>query len=199
MPLANLPHEALAQLNLADLELLKQCHFAVQIDRMPFNPGIDDSLSDYLNATVAGFTEVTGLRESVDVREISEGGYPGKHQFPRRVRTNAVTLVRGLAWSRSLYDWWKEVTSWTKGKPDYRRQVTIISLDQVRAGSLGAIDYEAWRWTLDNAWPSVWSGPHLNSNSDSHAVESITIRYQGIKAGIGPLSGTAGEVLSLFA
>jgi len=189
MSIADLPQEVIDQLNVLNLEKLKRFQFAVQIDG---NLG-----GGYVSGLIAGFDRIRGLGDEVEIREVQEGGYPGKYRFPRKSKQNAITLTRGMTYSRSLFDWYREVAGWTKGKDDYRRNVSIIMLDRIEIAA-GQIEYEAWRWNIYNAWPSGWRGPRFNSLSNDLAFESVTLQHSGISEANGLLSGKAGEIASIF-
>jgi len=181
----NLPADFLSEINYPGLEKLKSFNFAVQIDGDPLNP------------YVGGFNQIGGLGEAVDVREILEGGHPGKHKFPRQAQGKTLTLARGLAIGRFLWDWHRQVLEWTKGKPSYRRTMSIFALQQVRLGD-HAIKLEVWTWDIFDAWPSEWIGPEFDSQSEQIAIEKIVIQHSGISLPRSILGGRAGEVLSIF-
>ncbi len=187
MALATLPQEVLSRLNIADLNRLKEFNFAVEID----GGGLLGS------RFVAGFDAVEGLTDQVEIREIKEGGYPGKHRFPRNSQQNAITLRRGMSLNRSLWQWYQEVIHWIRGQADYRRNVSIFLFDWVNTPG-GMIAYETWRFDLYNAWPSEWAGPTLGSLSERMAIESLVLQHTGLSEAQGPFSGTAGQVIGLF-
>ena len=168
-----------------DLEKLTTFRFAVQVD--------GHSTQDAL----CGFQRVVNVGEAVDVREVLEGGYPGRHKFPRHSKHGAIQLVKGMTTSRHLWNWHQAVVSWDKGEPDYRRTMSIFMLDEHNVG--GALfPYEVWHWQVFDAWPSEWRGPRLDAMRAEFAVESVIIQHSGISEAKGLFSGTAGDILSLF-
>lgn len=186
MNLFDLPQMVLGELNVLDLEKLKNFRFLVQID------------GEFTGKEfVAGFHEITGLGDVVDVSEVKEGGYPGVHRFPRRTHQDALVLKRGMTFSRAAWKWFEEVRHWTKGRPTYKRTMSVFLLDHV-ATPVGQIVFEAWRWDYQDAWPSDWQGPQLNAQQPSIAFESMTIQHSGIAEAKGLLSGKTGELLSIF-
>lgn len=192
---SNLPQDIIKQFNLFGLEQLPGFRFAVQIDGLP-------AMSKY----VAGFSGVDGLDGSVRIREVQEGGFNGAHEFPRPTTNSAIVLTRGMTLSRSLYNWHQEVANWTKGRSDYRRNVSIVMIDTVSVGlsgtpipSLGVIvPYEVWRFDIRQAWPSDWRGPRLNAGESQFAVESVTLHHSGLSEAYGLFSGKTGEAVSIF-
>ena len=200
MRLSELPQAVLDKLDILNLEKLRTNRFAVQIDdtRQDAASGRRRlTVPRYGASVILGFEKVEGLHGQIEIREVREAGFKGMHRFPRRSRHPALRLVRGLAVSRSLWDWFCEVRDWTKGEPDYRRSLSIFMLDSIATPG-GLVDYEVWRWDIYDAWPSEWHGPVLDAVSNSMAVEGVTIQHSGISPAQGLLSGTAGEVLNVF-
>jgi phage tail-like protein len=187
MNVLDLPQEVISRLNVLDLEKLKGFRFAVQIDSEPAGKQF-----------VAGFNQVSGLTDESEIRTIREGGWSGVHEFPARVKASPLVLKRGMTFSRSLWNWRKEVSEWTKGQPGYTRSLSVILLDTVNAPVIGEVTFEAWRWDFFKAWPSKWDGPKLDSMKSDLAFETVTIRHSGMVEARGVLSGQAGEILSIF-
>ena len=186
MGLLDLPQSIIQHLNVLDLERLKAFRFAVQID------------GDFTGkAFVVGFAAVQGLSSEVDVKTIREGGYPGLHKFPRKVKQGPLILKRTMTYSRAMWEWYLQVQNWTKGQDNYTRSLSVFLLDAVTK-PIGEVVYEVWRWDFFSAWPSHWTGPRLNSMQDSVAFESLTIEHSGIAEAKGIFSGQAGELLSVF-
>lgn len=185
--LASIPRDVINRLDQLGLEPLKAHRFAVQID------------GEATKGALVGFDRVLNLGESVTIREVAEGGYRGTHKFPRRVQQNAITLVRGMTFSRFLWDWFQEVRNWghSRNQPDYRRNLSIYALDQLNLVGV-QLPYEVWRWDVFKAWPREWRGPDLSALANELAFEQITIEHAGIEAAKGIFSGRAGDVLSLF-
>lgn len=191
MNLASLPEALKSRLNLLNLEPLTRFQFAVVIE----------------GVTAAGFNEVAGIESSTDVREVLEGGYPGVHKYPRINRFGPITLMRGLTFSRALWDWRQEVVQWTKGRTDYTHSISIYMLSQIQLpqqqmatvlGVGGALPYEVYRFDLSDAWPSDWKGPDLNSMSEEIAIETITIQHSGLAIAEGIFSGLTGEAAGML-
>jgi len=182
----DLPQAAVSALDVLELEKLTAFQFVVQID------------GEFTGKEfVAGFHEVAGIGDQVDIQVVREGGYPGVHRFPRRARQDALTLRRGMTFSRSLSDWFDEVRVWTKGRDDYKRTMSIYLIDRIGTPA-GQVSFEAWRWDVYGAWPSTWEGPKLHAQEQKIAIESVTVEHSGIIEGKGLLSGSAGEILSIF-
>jgi phage tail-like protein len=187
VPILDLPNQVIEKLDVLDLRQLTGLQFVVQIDGDGFVG----------KETVAGFRQVRGLSAELDIFTLKEGGFPGVHTFPRRERSSVIRLQRPLTFSRSLWNWYLQGREWRKGAPSYIRTMSIYLLDTV-GGAGQAITYEAWRWDLYRCWLSFWDGPGLDANRDAIALETATVQHSGLVEARGILSGTAGEILSLF-
>lgn len=189
MGLQDLPNEVIEALDVLDLRQLLGLRFVVQIDGVGFRG----------KETVAGFRSVNGLVSDLDIATVREGGVGQVHTFPRRERQPTVSLVRPVTYSRSLWNWFDEGRRWHKGRPDYTRTMSIYLLDGVHlADAVGEVVYEAWRWDFSRCWISNWRGPTLDAITDAIALEEVTIQHGGFVEAKGVLSGTAGEILSVF-
>ncbi len=108
-----------------------------------------------------GFSEVTGFDASIDVMEYREGDMVLK-------KYGNITLRKGLADSRALYDW---MIAGVDGEVT-RKTITISLLGQT--GDVVA----AWR--VINAWPVKYTGPDFNATSSEVAVETLEIAHEGM-------------------
>lgn len=119
----------------------------------------------------ASFSECSGLGMSVKYETYIEGGV--NHQ--RRVILGDtdftdVTLKRGITDSTTFWEWIQEVI---EEKPNCRRNVGILLFNQ--AGET------MQSWTLIGAVPVEWKVDSLQASSESVALESLTLAYEGLK------------------
>ncbi|WP_152042259.1 phage tail protein [Salinigranum salinum] len=127
-----------------------------------FHVEIDDLI-------VGGFSEVSGLEVEVRTEEYEEGGVNGfVHKLPTRVQHPNLVLERGLTDSTVFWDWIEATTS----PPVTRRNVRVLVLD-----SLGQ---ETWGWECREALPVQWSGPTLQADQGTVALESLELVHRGI-------------------
>lgn len=182
----DLPYDIKSIFNVIDLEKLKVFKFAIEIEGS--FPGIK---------FYAGFNSIKGISSAVDVREVQEGGFRGKHSFPRRVQMMPLTIVRGMTFSRDLWNWHQEVINWTRGKGDYRRNMSIYILDSIFPFG-EEVAFEVWRFDVFDAWPSQWDGPELDSMKEEIAFESIVIQHKGISEARSIIGDQTAEVISLL-
>jgi phage tail-like protein len=118
----------------------------------------------------AAFQEVTGLDSTIDVIEHREGGWnTTPHKFPGQTKHANLVLKHGMDADKELFDWHRAVV---EGTTD-RRNGAIILLDR-RA-------QEVARWNFVRAWPSKYTGPSLNAESNDVSVETVELVHEGLE------------------
>lgn len=118
---------------------------------------------------VGGFSEVSGLEQTLETEDYQEGGVDGyTHSFPDRMTHPNLTLERGLTDSDTFWTWIDQV----KHGQIERRNGRIIVMD--RTGR------EVWGWEFREAYPVKWSGPDLNATDGTVAFESIELTHRGL-------------------
>jgi len=119
----------------------------------------------------AAFHEVGGLDSSVDIIEHREGGENiTNRKLPGQVKFSNVSLKWGMTDDLDLYNWHRQ---WVTGDPAAaRKNGSIVLLD--RQGQ------EKARWNFFNGWPSKWSGPSFNAESNDVAIEALEIAHEGL-------------------
>ncbi len=141
--------------------------------------GLDRSLDPYMafnflveieGLLVGGFSEVSGLESSIEVKEHREGGLNGYiHQLPGRATFPNLVLVHGLTSIDSLWNWYYDIT---RGIIE-RKNGTIMLLDRQRLPVM-------W-WDFRRAYPVKWVGPKFNASGATEvAVEQIELAHQGL-------------------
>ncbi len=119
--------------------------------------------------TLAGFSDCTGLESEVDVIEYREGGDRSIRKLAGLPRFGDITLKRGITKSGELQDWHRKILL---GISD-RRNVAVILLDD--EGN------EVVRWSVLNAFPRKWEGPHFHANGNEVAIETLELCCEGIE------------------
>jgi phage tail-like protein len=115
------------------------------------------------------FSEVAGLDTEQDVIEYREGNEePTVRKLPGLRKYPVITLKRGFAQDRSLWDWRKTVMN---GRT-VRRSGSIVLLNEARE--------EALRWNFREGWLSKLQGPPLNAKTSETAIESCEITHEGL-------------------
>ena len=116
------------------------------------------------NNVIAQFTECSGLTMERDVVAQVEGGVNDYvHQLPGAVKVSHITLKRGVA-DNALWEWF------TQGLYDgqvERRNVTIVLYHP--DGS------EARHWDMTDVYPTRWTGPDFQADSDQVGVEALEL------------------------
>ncbi len=118
-----------------------------------------------------GFTEVSGLKVELEVKDYREGGrneYVHKLPGPARYPSNLV-LKHGLTDADGLWRWHYKAT---RGDVE-RKNGSIILLD---GGGR-----EVWRWNFFGAYPVRWIGPELRAGTAEVAVETLELAHRGLK------------------
>ena len=118
----------------------------------------------------AGFSEVTGLEATLQVEEYSEGGENRfVHKFPTRMTWANLVLKHGIGIDRTLWAWhWDYVNG--RGK---RRDGLIVLTDEQRK--------PVKTWMFRRGFPLKWTGPALNAQQGSVAIESIEVVHEGLE------------------
>ena len=116
-----------------------------------------------------GFSEVTGFDASIDVMEYREGDMvQTPMKIPGLKKYGNITLKKGLADSRALYDWLDEGVT---GEVN-RKTITITLLDAAKTAVAS--------WRVLHAWPIQYTAPGCNATSSEVAVESLEIAHEGM-------------------
>lgn len=119
----------------------------------------------------AGFVEATGLGVDIEVIAYREAGSGAAvRHLPGQVHYRPVTLKYGVTQDRSLWDWFEQVSMGDV----VRRNVSVV---QYAPDGMT----EAFRWNLDQAWPSHFGIAPLNSQTSSVAIEALTLVYDRLE------------------
>lgn len=121
--------------------------------------------------TTAGFKECSGLESSVDSFDYREGTDPGNiaRKLAGQRKASNITLKRGLADDRALWDWHNKVVA---GNLE-RHTISIILRDETGT--------EKMRWNVKNAWPTKWTGPNFDAGGSEASIETLELVHEGIE------------------
>jgi phage tail-like protein len=123
------------------------------------------------NILTASFTECSGLGVQVDKETYFEGGVNEQQRiFLKQAKFSDVTLKRGITHDPIFWDWLNKILS--PGEKE-RRNVNILVFNQ--SGETMKC------WTLIGAVPVGWKAPSLQANSNTAAIEELTLAYEGLK------------------
>jgi phage tail-like protein len=124
---------------------------------------------------IAGFRECTGLTIETETFEYAEGGLNTyKHKLPVRTKYTNIVLKRGLDEGQDLFRWYVKAMNGAIKRQD----ISIIVYD-----SQGR---EIQKWDLQRAYPCKWTGPSLNAEKGSIAVETVEIAHEGLLPTVRP-------------
>ena len=119
----------------------------------------------------ASFTECSGLGMTIDKDVYLEGGVNNQQRvFLKQTKFNDVTLKRGITDDLVFVGWIHGVLEKTVKQ---RLNVNILLFNQ--AGET------MQTWTLIGAIPIGWKAPSLQANSNTAAIEELTLTYEGLK------------------
>jgi len=119
----------------------------------------------------ACFTDCSGIGVQIDKEVYHEGGVNNQQRvFLKQAKFNDVTLKRGVTKDLVFWEWMCGVLDKTTKK---RLNVNILVFNQ--AGET------MQTWTLIGAIAVGWKAPALQANSNTAAIEELTLAYEGLK------------------
>lgn len=142
--------------------------------------GVDERVLNYLTANrfyveikseiKACFSECSGVGVQIEKDVYLEGGVNNQQRiFIKQAKFNDVTLKRGITDDMIFWQWINQVL---EGQPKQRQNVRILVFNQ--AGET------IQSWTLIGAIPVGWKAPSLQANSNTVAIEELTLAYEGL-------------------
>ncbi len=124
---------------------------------------------------VAGFSEVSGLEQEIEVEEYTEGGMDFVHKLPKGIKHSNVTLKRGITADSSLRKWYdltlKAITY--GGTPIPKKPEIYIVLKDSE-------NNEKIRFMFKYAYPIKWSNSQLNASALEVSIESLELVHEGM-------------------
>jgi phage tail-like protein len=126
------------------------------------------------SSITACFTECQGLGVTVKTEKFSEGGVNDQQRILlNQAEFSDVTLKRGITNDLTFWDWIQKILSSIGNNVKERRNVNILVFNQ--AGEVMQC------WTLIGAIPISWKAPSLTADSNTVAIEELTLTYEGLK------------------
>jgi len=120
-------------------------------------------LVDVEGKTQAAFTECTLPAIDWELEEVKEGGLNTyTHQLPGRRKAAKITLKNGVGKSE-LVDWFIQTLS-----ENFTRKSVAVSLLDLSSKPIIT-------WNLADAYPVKWTGPQLQSDSTSVAIQTLDL------------------------
>ena len=111
----------------------------------------------------AAFTECTLPVVEMEIERLKEGGTNNfVHQLPGQRKPATVTLKNGVGKSE-LMDWYLDIM----GGNFTRKPVTITLLNSEKQPVMV--------WSINDAFPSKWTGPQLQSDSKTLAIQTLEL------------------------
>lgn len=124
---------------------------------------------------VAGFSEVSGLEQEIEMEEYKEGGMDFVHKLPNGIKYANLVLKRGMTEGNMMRAWYETVlkTVTYGGLPIPKEPIVYIAMMD-HAGN------EKVRFLLKSVYPIKWVGPQLNANTSEVAVETLELVHEGL-------------------
>jgi phage tail-like protein len=115
------------------------------------------------------FSECSGIKAEREVIPVKEGGRNNIiRKLPGRTTYGDITLRKGVTFSIELWEWMMEGN--TDGKVT-RNDITIIHYSMY-------FNLPARWYDLKNAYPVAWELSPLRADSNSLAMESLTLTFE---------------------
>ena len=119
----------------------------------------------------ASFSECSGLGVQIKHETQMEGGVNDQQRILLgQAQFSNITLKRGLTDSLTFWEWIQSILT---GESNKRRNINILLFNQ--AGDTMQC------WTLIGAVPVGWKAPALQANSNTVAIEELTLAYEGLR------------------
>lgn len=119
----------------------------------------------------AGFTEISGLNQELQVIEYREGSSPeyAATKMPGIPKLSDISCKRGvIASDNEFYDWLSTVRM-----NKIERRDLVISL-------LNEEHQPVMVWNVQSAFPIKIEGPALKSTGNEAAIEGLTLAHAGV-------------------
>jgi phage tail-like protein len=124
------------------------------------------------NLPIGAFTECSLPTLELEVEEVKEGGLNTYvHQLPGRKKSSRLTLKNGVGVAATLMSWYIS----SMNEEIDRRRVTVILLNAFYAPIMV--------WHIENAYPVKWTGPQLQSDSNTVAIQTLELACGDVTAG----------------
>jgi phage tail-like protein len=115
-----------------------------------------------------GFQSVSGIERDTKIDTYREGGLNDReHQHSGLTTYPPLRLKRGLV-DPFLWDWHQDVIAGSVA----RKTISVVLLDEVGG--------EVWRWVIEGAYPSKWTGADLDAGQSTLAAETVEFVHRGL-------------------
>jgi phage tail-like protein len=117
----------------------------------------------------ACFSECSSLGVQIDKDVYFEGGVNDQQRiFLKQAKFNDLTLKRGITDDLTFWTWVNQVLNSSPKRLDVRILVFNQAGETIQS------------WTLIGAIPVGWKSPALQANSNTVAIEELTLAYEGL-------------------
>lgn len=128
------------------------------------------------NSITASFSECSGLGVTIKKERYREGGVNDQQRIILgEAEFSDITLKRGITDDLMFWDWVSNVVG------DYRQPSVAIERRNINILLFNQAGETMQYWTLIAAVPVGWKAPALQANSNTVAIEELTLAYEGLK------------------
>lgn len=129
--------------------------------------------------TRAGFSKVTGLKDTTEIIEYNEtGNNETPQKLPGQTKFENLVLERGVSFDEDFQAWRKQVfdadkVSGNQGDNEsFRKDVTLYLKD--KSGKRRV------KWKVKRAWPSEKAIGDLDAKANDVLMETLTLAHEGL-------------------
>lgn len=128
----------------------------------------------------AGFSDVGGLVQEVDVEEVEECTNPFfMTSFPKRFKFSRIVLARGKTSNRDLVNWFHTANG-VRRSSSFKRDGQLHVLDPRKTSGVGKDSILA-TWNVHQAWPTKLSITDWTAKETNLVIETLELDHEGIK------------------
>jgi len=128
------------------------------------------------SSITASFSECSGLGVTIKKDRYREGGVNDQQKIILgEAEFSDITLKRGITNDLIFWDWVSSVIG------DYKQPSVAIERRNINILLFNQAGETMQYWTLIAAVPVGWKAPALQANSNTVAIEELTLAYEGLK------------------
>jgi phage tail-like protein len=129
------------------------------------------------NITIAGFSEASGLEQSIETEDYKEGGNGFIHKLPIGIKYSNLILKRGLSDTQELWQWYQQIITaiqYKKPLMQHKKNINLLILD---------IDGKKteWLFKFSKAYPIKWTGASFDAKGNGIAIETLEFVHEGFE------------------
>ncbi len=124
----------------------------------------------------AGFVTCSELKRTIEIIEHREGLDIEPEKLPGLATTENITLTWGASDDFEFWEWFQDVVD-SRSQGGLTDDLIIRSMDIVQRQR---DQNDAYRWTVDEVWPSEVSLGEFDKNANELTIHSVVLAARGI-------------------